>query len=417
MAVGLNCGLLALLWSWGRRQYRAGLLGHWLPLLLGLKIVACLVACLLLTDDAEYFQRWGLALTEQLWEQPVKWLQTLLGDYFQHRGRELSFHGYSNTFFLIKLLSALNLASLGSLVVNALYLSVFSFVGCWELAVAIGRLFPQTPRGAALIGFLLWPTVVYWTAGITKECLLLGSGAWLLALVLRWLYGAEPVRAGTALAGILLAVLHFKMRFFFAALLLAALAGLGVIRLVQHLGGARRRWWQVALFAATLGAGGWAGSEVVPVFHFNKFASQLIRTYSDLLEGSRLRPHIEYDNLAPTGESMLRNAPKAVASAVARPMPWEDPSLTFVGAGLENVLLLLVLAGALAAVVRRQPGQLPFALVLALGFYCLALAALLGLSTPNLGTLNRYRSVMLPYLLLLALQNDYAARWLRRIGL
>jgi hypothetical protein len=35
--------------------------------------------------------------------------------------------------------------------------------------------------------------------------------------------------------------------------------------------------------------------------------------------------------------------------------------------------------------------------------YCLLLAAFIGLSTPNLGTLNRYRSVLLPWLLWLAL--------------
>ena len=42
------------------------------------------------------------------------------------------------------------------------------------------------------------------------------------------------------------------------------------------------------------------------------------------------------------------------------------------------------------------------------------LAALLGLSTPNLGTLSRYRVALLPYLLLLLLQNVYVARWLNR---
>ena len=85
--------------------------------------------------------------------------------------------------------------------------------------------------------------------------------------------------------------------------------------------------------------------------------------------------------------------------------------------GLENLALLLVLGVAGVAVGRGRGGHLPFALVLALLVYCLALALLMGLSTPNLGTLNRYRAALLPPLLLLALQNDYAARLLRRIGL
>ncbi|MCB2410209.1 hypothetical protein [Hymenobacter lucidus] len=414
VALGLNGFLLALLFFWIRHHHRTSPFRGWLLPLLALKLVACLLACWLLSDDARYFQRWGLALTTQLWAEPGAWLHTMLGDSFEQK---LVFHGYSNTFFVIKVLSVLNLASGGVLLLNGLYFSLFAFVGGWELATTLARLFPATPKAAALLAFLAWPTVVYWTAGLTKECLLLGSGAWLLAFVLRWLYGAEPLRPGTVLGGLLLVFLHFKMRFFFALLLLGALAGLVVVRVAQHLGGAQRRRWQVLLFAATLAAGGWVGSEINPVFRLNKFTNQLIRNYSELREVSRHRPHIEYANLAPTVESMLQNAPKAVVSTVVRPMPWEDALPASVAAGLENVLLLLVLVLAVVAMVRRQPGQLPFALVLALGFYCLALAALLGLSTPNLGTLNRYRSVMLPYLLLLALQNDYAARWLRRIGL
>ncbi|MDQ2792970.1 MAG: hypothetical protein M3Y12_03045, partial [Bacteroidota bacterium] len=90
----------------------------------------------------------------------------------------------------------------------------------------------------------------------------------------------------------------------------------------------------------------------------------------------------------------------------------------YLAAGLENLLLLSLFGLALLAGWRgRSAGPLPFALVLVLGLYCLALALLLGLTTPNLGTLNRYRSAMLPYLLLLLLQNDYAAGLLRRLRL
>jgi hypothetical protein len=86
-------------------------------------------------------------------------------------------------------------------------------------------------------------------------------------------------------------------------------------------------------------------------------------------------------------------------------------------AGLENLVLLLLVGLALLSAAQGRGGHLPFALVLALLVYCSVLAVLIGLSTPNLGTLNRYRSVLLPFVLLLALQNDYVARVLRRLGL
>jgi hypothetical protein len=45
------------------------------------------------------------------------------------------------------------------------------------------------------------------------------------------------------------------------------------------------------------------------------------------------------------------------------------------------------------------------------------LAILMGLTTPNLGSLNRYRNDLLPFFLLLVLQNDYAAKVISWLGL
>ncbi|UOQ70636.1 hypothetical protein [Hymenobacter cellulosilyticus] len=254
--------------SWLGRQYRHPALGHLLLPLLGLKVVACLIACWLLSDDADYFQRWSLSLTAQLWDSPGAWLRTLLGDAFDHRGQRLIFHGYSNTFFIIKLLSGLNLATLGSLWANGLYLSLFGFIGGWELTKTLAQIFPRAPLGAPVVSFLLWPTVVYWTAGLTKECLLVGSGTWLLALALSRLFGTQPPRFGPVAGAVLLAYLHFKMRYFFAVLLFAALAGLVVIRVAQHLGepeAAGCRWCYSPPRSA------WAGGWVVKLVRY--FAS------------------------------------------------------------------------------------------------------------------------------------------------
>jgi hypothetical protein len=86
-------------------------------------------------------------------------------------------------------------------------------------------------------------------------------------------------------------------------------------------------------------------------------------------------------------------------------------------AGLENLLLLFLLAWAIWYTIRGKAGKLPFSVVLVVLTYCVLLAALLGLSTPNLGTLNRYRAALLPYLLLLLCQHEGMATWLRKLGL
>ena len=413
VAILLNLSLLLLLGRWLRRQGRAPEVGGLVLPLLGLQLGAGLLSVLFLSQDSRFFLEWGRLLTAQLWAAPADWLQTLVGEEFHHAGHHLIYHGFSNTFFLLKLVSVLNLVTLGNSLLNALYLSVFRFVGCWNLVRAMRRAFPATPRLAGVVALLAWPTVLYWTAGVTKESVLVGSLAWLTALTIDWLYGGRPLRAGAVVGAAVLLVVGFKMRFFFAVLLFAGLLALVVIRLAQRLGWLCQRWLQVGTLLLVLAGGGAVLSEVSTVFRFNKFTNQLIYNYYELLRMSRDRPHIEYDHLAPTLESILYNAPKAAASTLLRPLPWERRNPAYVAAGLENLLLLFLVGVALVAAVRGRSGHLPFALVLALLFYCLALAVLLGLTTPNLGTLNRYRAALLPFLLLLLLQNDYAARWLR----
>lgn len=420
LIVVLNAGLLGSLGWWLRREWHQPTLRYWLVATLFLKLGVTLLSLHWLSEDSAYYQDSAWAMTKKLWTEPNTIVPTLAGEEFHETYRHLIYHGTSNTFFLIKLLAVLNLASppsvgnLDSLWINAFYLTLFCFVGCWQLVRAIEQTFPGAPAGSVIIGFLLWPTVLYWTSGLTKESLLIGSGAWLLALVVRWYYGAGRPGAMAVVGGLLLALLFFKMRFFFAALLLGLLVALGIVRLAQRLTGGQPRWVQVVLLLIVLVGGTRVVGEVAPTLHFNKFSTELLYNYTDLRNRSQGRPHIEFPDFVPTAASMAVNAPLAIISTIGRPLPWETAKPLYVAAGLENLVLLALLGVAVVAGVQGQGGRLPFALALVLVLYCIALAALLGLSTPNLGTLSRYRAALLPFLVLLLLQNDYAARWLNR---
>jgi hypothetical protein len=416
LAIVLNVALLWVVRHWLIRLRRVPQLGDWVLPTFVLKLIATGLSIVLLSGDSRYFLVWAERMTAQLWEQPGAWLHMLLQDEFHFGTWHLVFHGFSNTFFIMKVISILNLASGGNVWLNSCYLSLFSFWGSWELVRMLRHIWSTTVARGAVGGFLLWPTIVYWTSGLTKESLLVGSGALVVAIVLQLCYGKKFNI--TLLLGVLalVVVLHFKMRFFSAAALLGVLCGLGLIRVVQHLGGARYWLTQVALLVAVLASGAWAASEVSPAFRLNKFTSQLQRNYSELLQSSRNRPHLEYPTLAPTTESVLQNAPRAIANVLTYPRPWEGGGFLYILAGLENVLLLALLLIALASLTRPQRGLLPFAVVLCLLVYCVVLAALLGLTTPNLGTLSRYRVSFLPFLLLVVLQNSYVARLQRHLA-
>ncbi|OON70144.1 hypothetical protein [Hymenobacter sp. CRA2] len=410
-----NAAILCLLAWWLRRQLAIPTLRRWLLPTLALRLLAGAVSVWRPTEDARFFHLWAGRLTDQLWAAPGQWLQTLGQDTFQHEGNRLIYHGYSNTFFFIKVLSALNVLTAGSMLVTALYLSLASFLGCWLLTKVLSRQFAGT-RGAAIIGLLLWPSAVYWSSGLTKESLLLAGCATLLAAALVLLYGQPRQRLGWVALALLGAWLSFKMRFFFGGALLALLLCLAVVRVGQLLlVPLRRRRWQLLLFAATFVLGLRLGSEVVPVLRFNKFASQLTRTYAALRVKSLGRPHVALPELAPTAESILRHTPKAVASALYRPFAWEGDSVFYGFAAWENLGLLILSALALWDWARRRSVPMPFAVTFTLVVYTLLMAALLGLSTPNLGTLSRYRAPWLPLLVYVLVSQPTASGWLRRL--
>jgi hypothetical protein len=409
IALLLNALLVASLLSWFRTEYRlaAPELRRWLLPALALRVVAGVFPH---GPDSRYMSFWGQSLTAQFWARPNAAWALWQGHEIRAGAQVLDSYQWSNTLFTIKILGLLNLASLGSEWLNGIYLSLFCFVGCWLLVRTLVRLFPAAPVGAGVVAFLMWPSVAWWASGITKEALLLGSGAALTALVLSKLYGDRPNRRWQRLGSWLvlgfLAWLHLRMRYFFALPLLGCLLALAGSTLAT-----RRRWlpasWRWQLLAL-LGSASLAGLLVVliggePVSKAF-VTSQLWQNYLHGLATSLGRPHLIYAGLEPALGSMALHFPLAAFQALARPWLGESAAPLYIVAGIENLLLLGLLATAFWRVLRGQPGRLPAGLVLALLLYCLVLAGLIGLSTPNLGTLHRYRAIMLPWLLWLSLQ-------------
>ncbi|MDO7847405.1 hypothetical protein Q5H92_13630 [Hymenobacter sp. M29] len=427
VAIGVNALFLLWLLPWVARQWREAT-GWWrgaFAVGLGLRLGTGLAKNWHLKLDANYMSSVGDVVTEQLWLAPLNFLQMLTQSVTvlpNVTGKYLFvYQSSSNTWNLAKILSLLNLGSLGCAQVNSLYLSVFTFVGCWMLVRALATCFPATPAGAGVVALLLWPSVWFWAAGISKEAVLLGSGAWLTARVFAWLYAGEAPASAPAVARgggwwvgtAALAVLHVAMRYFFALPLLAVLAGLAVGRGLERL--LPRRWAAVLGVVAVFGVGAWVGPEISVAFRLNKFVYQVIKVYSYDVAQSADRPHFEYPDLRPTASSIAAHAPRAVANVFTQPWPGQSRQPLYLAAGLENAVLLLLLALAVWALVRGRGGHLPFSVVFALGVFCVLLAFLIGITTPNLGSLHRYRSTLLPFLLLLLLQNDYAAGALRRL--
>lgn len=431
VSILLNAVLANALLYWLLGQYRRASPGlrRWLLPALGWRLLlttgsSCWPSPDIIEPDRPNPAHWSQLLAGFFWEHPAQIWPTLQSAGFRVQEQAVQFYQWSNTLFFYKVLALLSMLSGGVLWLNALYLSVLCFVACWSLVRVLSQVFPLAPLASAGVAFLAWPTVVWWTAGLTKETLVVGAGAGIVALALPLLYGPRrPARLwlalGRAAALLLLAWVMVRMRYFFALPLLGGLLALAAVRLA-----ARRGWlglgWraQVGGLVLVLGLAGGAafalGGEQLSISYFSR---EVAANYQHGLATSGSRPHLEYPGWQPTPAGLLGRAPLAAAYTLVRPWPGESAKAFYVGAGLENALLLTLVALALLAAWQGRAGRLPVALVAMLGLYCLLLAAFIGLSTPNLGTLSRYRAALLPWLLLLVLQNDYVRGLLKRMGL
>ncbi|MCS6834185.1 MAG: hypothetical protein NZ521_11470, partial [Flammeovirgaceae bacterium] len=74
--------------------------------------------------------------------------------------------------FLIIMLEKINKITLQNYWITNAYFSLLSFTGFWFLANKIVEIFPST-KYPTLIGFLYLPTTLFWTSGISKECIMM----------------------------------------------------------------------------------------------------------------------------------------------------------------------------------------------------------------------------------------------------
>jgi hypothetical protein len=322
----------------------------------------------------------------------------------------------SNSFFLIKVLSVLNFVTGGNYYLNGLYLSLFSFSGCWRLVKALAFVYPSS-RLAAVFAFLFFPSVVFWSSGLMKESILMGSLGWLVSGVL-FMSHRSPRRAWFEVPVVLLAgYLLWRIKFFVAVILFPVLGGYGVGQLLaRQVKQFEKGKVKALLFGIMLVLIGLLALQSHIFFRAGQsfFLEHVVFNYESILgRTSPERPAIRFDELEPTPQSLLQNAPEALGSAIYRPFFWETTDPAYVLISVENLLLLVLTVLALIGLFERKYLRLDLFL-LGLLLYVVVLGVMMGLTTPNFGTLSRYRIAFLPFLVFLLLQSGILFRILAR---
>ena len=280
--------------------------------------------------------------------------------------------------------------------IAAVYFSLLSFGGIWFLSNTILRYYPNY-KTAVLLAFCYWPSVVFWSAGVIKEALLMACLCSIIAIFFK-LIKEESKQKGVLLLYIgLLVLLSYTvliLKYYYLGALLPTLFALLVARKVNR--------YQVLVFFVTFTSSIVLASFLHPNLHLNFVLEAIVRNNQIMVaQTSDSSNLIHFTNLEANLASVAANIPTAVFEGWARPYLWEVGNIWKKIAAAETLLLTLLLLAALLPPYRIPKHDEQKLALLSIITFCGLLLIMLTLAAPNLGNLVRYKSTFLPFALLL----------------
>ena len=348
-------------------------------------------------DDSKY-------LYNALWEHPLDYFKMLFGincenDYFLKQYYSDMYNWYrsydngllNDNRLVIRLNAFIRLFSFGNYHVHSLFFNFLTFIGSYSLA-RLFLVFSESKWKTYLVVFLI-PSFVFWSAGILKESILifaLGSFTW---NVYKLISGSHKI--STYLWILFLIPILFIMKFYvFVALIPAILA-----------------WWIsqktkrtisihlvtiVACLLVALGIG-----TIFPTYNFLVIMAAKQGDFINLANFLNVNSSIYMDYLEPNLWSFIKASPKAFINTLTRPWPTELKGILFYPPLFENLFIIFILFIGWFNRKKVNPQQCKF-IIFCLTFSIL-LFVIIGLTTPIIGAIVRYKIPAIPFLIFVAL--------------
>ncbi len=333
-------------------------------------------------------------------ERPFEYLQSLLGfEQFKFNLQELSYGRYDRALPLIKLLSVFNLITGDNYWLGACLFSLISFAASWFLYVNTINHFVLN-KLAVWLALFAWPSSALWTSGLTKDSLAFACLSLLFAFMLR-LYFSKRTGPGLVLLSIIALWILWLLKYYYAALFVVFFFPLiGVVKI-----GTIKRWslqkqnivYMIFIVVLPLGL-----SMLHPNLFFNRLPLVIHENYHAFILLSSESGAMHYPSLQPNWTSVFLNSPKALMTGLFMPL------LPEAGNGLrwlvliENYLFIIFMLSAFVSISKLFKHEHALLMFSLLG-YALVLATFLALSSPNYGTLLRFKIGFMPFLLILVL--------------
>jgi len=352
----------------------------------------------------------------------IKWLYLPGPDFDQSllkNSLNLGYFRAENNYMVARVVAMLSFVTFGKYLITNLFFSMIAFSGVWRLYRFFYEQYPHLHKQFA-IAILYLPTFVFWSSGILKDPLCISSMGWITYALYEVFYKKKDLLKNLVILtvfGFLLAVLKIYILIAYVPFLFLYL----ILKNVNLLKNSFLKWGLgLVLISGTV----FAGQQVMNSFQeeLGSYAAegiteQIGKTRSSYRDkaapgggDSNFSLGVEFDGSL---SSLLKMAPAAIIATFYRPFIWESRKISTLLSSFESMFIMfftlyvLLKAGPIRSfsALRKDPVIL----------YCVLFSLLFGLfvgaTTPNFGSLVRYKIPCMPfYLIALFLLQDYTRK-------
>ena len=312
-----------------------------------------------------------------------------------HSGYESKYAGFFSSSYswwndlksnmFIKFLSLVNVFSFGNYYVNVIFYSFITFTGPVAIYRVFSDVFPGKKIHVLLATFLI-PSFAYWTSGIHKDGLVFMA----VSLIVYHVYFGlkeKKFRLSRIFPLLISFIIILSFRNFLLIILVPALVAWMLSAKIQKR--------NAIIYISTYVICGLLFFSLRYIFPGLDFPQAVVDKQNafKILQGNS---GIELPELKPTIGSFLINTPHALSSTTLRPHPGDVKHILSMAAASETAFLLLLF---FLFLFWRTNGVRSTSFIWFCVFFSFSFLLSIGFTVNFLGAIVRYRSIILPFLL------------------
>lgn len=362
------------------------------------------------TDTFAVYYPYGMNLMRLILEDftNIKLIFTSAANFDETVLREVPHVGYMSSdsnLMVTKFTAVIGFFTLGKFMATNLFFSIIAFTGMWKLFMFFYELNPALRKAWAVV-ILFLPNLVFWSSSLLKDPLCIAALGWLTWSAGKLIDPREKKR-GHLLNLIIWGYLLYVIKVY---ILLSYLPFLGFYLAFSYFSSTPltfRKLITITAITALISMAAYFFSDFYSAALTEHLTGDFIESIISYQEsyagldyrvGSNFSLGVELDG---STASFIKAIPYAIFATLFRPLPWEANNMNALAAALESSLIFLFTLWVILRVgifrfflsIFKKP-----AVLYILGF-ALTFSVFVGLTTPNFGSLSRYKVPAIPFYL------------------